>query len=72
MRVQHRWFFHLRCDGSPLATWRHAETAGGARDAIWFDFFWSALPDGVPRLVADYDHFLPRLVAAMRDGDDGA
>ena len=61
--IQHRWFFHLRCDGDPPETWRHAETSGGT--PIGFEFFWAALPNGVPQLVANYDDYVPRLLASM-------
>jgi 8-oxo-dGTP diphosphatase len=67
--LQHRWFFQLRCDGDPPARWRHAETSGAA--PIWFEFFWADLPDGVPKLVANDDDYLPRLVATRATGAGG-
>jgi 8-oxo-dGTP pyrophosphatase MutT (NUDIX family) len=68
--LQHRWFFHLRCvSGDPPVTWRHAETSNGTREPIWFEFSWAVLPDGVPKLVADYDDFLAALMASVREGD---
>ena len=63
--LQHRWFFHLRCNGDPPMTWRHAETSDPALGPIWFEFFWADLPDGVPKLVANYDDFVPTLVARV-------
>ena len=64
--LQHRWFFHLRCDAAtPPETWRHAETSGGTREAIEFEFSWAELPDGVPKLVADYDDFVPTLLERL-------
>jgi GrpB-like predicted nucleotidyltransferase (UPF0157 family)/8-oxo-dGTP pyrophosphatase MutT (NUDIX family) len=65
--LQHRWFFHLRCDGSPPQTWRHAETSDG-REPIEFEFFWADLPHGVPKLVADYDAYVPQLWRAVSTG----
>src|SRR5687768_5304696 len=55
--LQHRWFFHLRCDGDPPETWRHAETSDPAVGPIWFAFFWAELPEGVPKLVGNYDDY---------------
>ncbi len=61
--LQHRWFFHLRYDGQVKESWRHAETSGGKTEPIWFEFFWADLPDGVPKLVANYDDYVAKLPA---------
>jgi 8-oxo-dGTP diphosphatase len=63
--LQHRWFFHLRCDLTPPQTWRHAETSNGTHEPIWFEFFWAQFPHGIPKLVANYDDYLPQLAAAL-------
>ena len=57
--LQHRWFFHLRCDGEVRERWRHAERSQG--EAIWFEFFWAEPPDGAPKLVANYADYVRRL-----------
>jgi 8-oxo-dGTP pyrophosphatase MutT (NUDIX family) len=63
--LQHRWFFHLRCGGNPAESWRHAETSNAKHEPIWFEYFWAALPDGVPKLVANYDDYVPQLSARV-------
>ncbi len=66
--VHHRYFYHLRCPGPTPATWRHAEThPHGAADTtpIRFDFYWAALPDGVPDLIAGHGELLGELLRAM-------
>ncbi|MBA3823959.1 MAG: NUDIX domain-containing protein [Ktedonobacterales bacterium] len=67
--VQHRCFYHLRCTQPPPRHWRHTEMFGaeGATQPPIFAFFWVALPDGVPPLIADQDALLPML---NRGGDD--
>jgi 8-oxo-dGTP diphosphatase len=64
--LHHRYFFHLRCVETPPETWRHWEefsSDGGARVA--FDFFWAALPDDVPPLIAGHDAYLSALIRSM-------
>jgi 8-oxo-dGTP pyrophosphatase MutT (NUDIX family) len=65
--IHHRHFYHLRCTGTPPATWRHWETdpSDGSPAPIPFDFFWVALPDGVPPLIADHGTLLPQLLATL-------
>lgn len=65
--VHYRYFFHLRCVGSPPDSWRHYETdpSEGEDGPIPFDFFWVALPDGVPDLIADHGAMLPRLLDSV-------
>ena len=70
--VHQRFFFHLRCGGEPLVAWRHDKHfAAGVGEPIAFDFFWTALPDGVPDVIADEGMFIPRLVASLNDGQRG-
>jgi 8-oxo-dGTP pyrophosphatase MutT (NUDIX family) len=65
--VHHRFFFHLRCPGTPAARWQHWEEypseTPGARHL--FEFFWARLPDGVPPLAAGHDALLPDLLAHL-------
>ena len=60
--VQVRSFYHLALLGEAPVTWRHYETApSGGGPSIAFDFFWVALPDGVPDLAAGQGEFLSAL-----------
>lgn len=61
--LQHRWFYHLACEETPLENWTHGEFDDRGRLVHPFHFFWAPLPKGVPRLVANYDDFLPALNA---------
>jgi ADP-ribose pyrophosphatase YjhB (NUDIX family) len=69
--VHHRHFFHLLCGGDPPDHWQHDETSpsDGGVTPIHFEFFWAALPDEVPELIADHGVMLPRLVDQMRKYD---
>lgn len=55
--IHHRYFFHLTCDHKPPETWSHMETnrSDGNSEPLEFCFYWAALPDDVPPLVADHD-----------------
>ena len=65
--VHHRFFFHLRCSGTPPERWQHWEEhpseAPGARHL--FECFWARLPDGVPVLATGHDALLPELLAHL-------
>ena len=65
--IHQRFFYHLACEGTPPATWRHYEThrSDGGTEAIAFDFFWARLPDGVPELIAGQGALLPVLIARL-------
>jgi 8-oxo-dGTP diphosphatase len=65
--IHHRHFYHLQAAGDPPATWRHYEyhPSDGSPGPIPFDFFWVALPNGVPDLIAGHDYRLPELCAAL-------
>lgn len=62
-QIEQRRFYHLRCEGDPPATWRHAELtpSEGPPGPIRFEFFWAPLPDGVPPLIAEMGALLPAL-----------
>lgn len=64
--LHHRYFYHLRCQGQPPIRWRHKERfpSDGSEPPI-FEFFWAPLADGVPRLIADHDRMLPRLIELL-------
>jgi 8-oxo-dGTP diphosphatase len=59
---QHRWFYHLVCDGNPPEKWSHGEFDEAGSLLHPFDFYWVSLPDGVPVLAANYDDMLPQLM----------
>jgi 8-oxo-dGTP diphosphatase len=63
--IHHRYFFHLRCTGTPPDRWRHSEysPSEGNQEPIPFDFFWAPLPDGVPELIAGHGDLIPALLA---------
>jgi len=65
--IHRRRFYRVRCTGDPPTIWRHVErhSSGGAAEPIEFEFFWSALPDGVPALIADHGAMLPQLLGEM-------
>ena len=62
--VHHRYFFHLRCDGTPPERWQHYEPdpSDGSEPPL-FELFWAELPDGVPALNADQGPLVPELIA---------
>jgi 8-oxo-dGTP pyrophosphatase MutT (NUDIX family) len=65
--VHHRFFYHLECEGEPPSAWRHHErfaTNGDGRP-IAFDFFWAALPDDTPELIADQGQCMPALLTSL-------
>lgn len=63
--LQYRWFYHLVCEETPPEHWRHGEFDEAGTLVHPFDFFWAALPNGVPRLVANYDDMLPLLIESL-------
>jgi 8-oxo-dGTP pyrophosphatase MutT (NUDIX family) len=64
--VQHRRFYHLRCEGDVPDGWRHFESdPSDGSGPIAFDFFWVPLPHGVPELAGEQDAFLSRLCEVM-------
>jgi len=62
--VDHRRFYHLRCEGHPSEAWRHLENdpSDGSSEPIEFEFFWAGLPDDVPTPIADHDQMIPQLL----------
>lgn len=64
--IHHRYFYHLHYQGELQATWRHTEAypSDGHGPHI-FEFFWAALPHGVPPLIADHGEMLPQLLAQL-------
>lgn len=66
--LHERHYFHLRCEGTPAATWEHWEDdpSEGDERHIVFLFSWANLPDGVPPLIAEMDEMLPALVADLQ------
>jgi 8-oxo-dGTP diphosphatase len=63
--VHHRYFYHVVCEEETPETWLHGEFDPSddpiERTPIRFKFWWVALPDAVPPLIADHDFFLPAL-----------
>lgn len=66
--LQYRWFYHIACDEVPPEKWTHGEFDGNGKLLFPFDFFWAQLPDGVPKLVANYDDMIPRLIESLKGG----
>jgi ADP-ribose pyrophosphatase YjhB (NUDIX family) len=62
--THHRSFYHLACTQPPPATWQHDEpdAADAPGERPRFAFFWAALPDGIPPLIAGHDALLPVLL----------
>ncbi|MBX3081873.1 MAG: NUDIX domain-containing protein [Anaerolineae bacterium] len=66
--LHHRYFYHVWCEEDTPAKWQHHETDPSddpIQRPIRFEFFWVALPDGVPPLIAGHDAFLPALIAHL-------
>ena len=57
--VHIRHFYHLALLGDAPATWQHCESSPSG--PIPFEFFWAALPNGVPHLAAGQGELLSRL-----------
>lgn len=67
--IHHRFFYHLHCNETPPSTWYHEEgdpSDGSERAPIIFEFFWVALPSGIPSLIADHGARLPQLCTVLR------
>ena len=62
--IHHRYFFHLEYDQPVEECWRHAEiyASDGTPGPIWFEFYWTQLPDGVPDLTGEQGALLPVLI----------
>lgn len=67
-----RYFYHLLCTDQPPITWRREEpdAAEATETPPLFEFFWVALPDHVPPLIADHGALLPVLVARLAQTSD--
>jgi 8-oxo-dGTP pyrophosphatase MutT (NUDIX family) len=65
--LQTRLFYHVACDATPSERWSHGEFDDSGRLLHPFDFFWAKLPNGVPKLVANYDDFLPQLIESLKN-----
>jgi uridine kinase len=69
--IHQRFFFHLRCSGSPPAVWRHYEPdPDDGSEPPLFELFWARLPDEVPTLVAEHEALLPALMASLGSDTD--
>lgn len=66
--IHHRHFYHLLCIGDPPEQWQHDETSpsDGGASPIRFEFFWAAMPDQIPDLIADHGVMLPNLEKRMK------
>jgi 8-oxo-dGTP pyrophosphatase MutT (NUDIX family) len=63
--IHHRYFYHLRYEGDPPATWLHEERDSSddpKQVPIIFEFFWAPLPHDIPPLIADHGKMLPQLL----------
>lgn len=65
--VHRRYFYHLRCTKRPPETWQHEESdpSEPVDRNPRFAFFWAALPDGVPPLIAGHGALLPTLIERL-------
>ena len=63
-QIHHRYFFLLKCAGTPPETWTHTETdpSEGRPGSIYFEFFWAPLPNGVPELSGGQDYCLNKAI----------
>jgi 8-oxo-dGTP diphosphatase len=61
--IHYRHFYHLLCGSNPPHRWQHDENdpSDGGSSPIRFEFFWAAIPDGIPELICDHGIMLPRL-----------
>ena len=69
--IHHRYFYHLRCGGTPPSTWQHEErdpSDGSEVMPIMFEFFWVPLPEGVPSLIAGHGQMIPQLLKKLSLG----
>jgi hypothetical protein len=48
--------------------WVHL-SVGGAAEPIVFEFFWAALPDNAPELIADHDKFIYTVLLKRLSGE---
>jgi ADP-ribose pyrophosphatase YjhB (NUDIX family) len=66
-QIHKRYFYHLSCPGNPPESWRHYENnpSEGPPDPILLEFFWVALPNGVPPLAGVQDSLLTVLFQRM-------
>ncbi len=67
--LQYRWFYHITCEGTPPERWTHGEHDPAGKLIIPFDFYWAPLPDGVPKLVANYDDYIPQMLERIKQGN---
>jgi len=70
--LQYRWFYHVTCEGMPPENWIHGEHDPKGKLIIPFDFFWASLSDGLPKLVANYDDFVPQLLDCLKRRNEPA
>ena len=61
--IWRRHCYHPTCERGAPERWRHqeADPSDGTPGPIAFEFFWVALPEGVPELAPGHDVMLPRL-----------
>lgn len=65
--IHHRYFYHLFCESDPPEQWQHDEThpSDGGAGPIRFEFFWVAIPAGIPELIGDHGIMLPVLESML-------
>ncbi len=66
-RLFRRHFYHLACDAETPERWQHeeADPSDGTPGPIPLEFFWVALPAGVPPMAPGHDAFLAALCARL-------
>ena len=68
-QLQYRWFYHVKCIAAPPETWSHGEFAEDGTVVHPFDYFWADIPEGLPKLVANYDDMIPQLLESFENPD---
>lgn len=69
--IQHRYFYHLICEGEPPERWQHIECdpSDALDEKPLFELFWITLIDNMPSLIADHDKMIPILLENLiQDG----
>jgi ADP-ribose pyrophosphatase YjhB (NUDIX family) len=63
-QIHHRYYFLLKCTGTPPESWGCAEHKPSAKstDPIWLEFSWARLPNNIPELSGGQDYCLSKMI----------
>ena len=66
-RIDHRYFYHLRCTGDVPERWRHYELtpSDGTPGPVPFNLYWLPLSPQTQHIVVEHGALLPRLLEVM-------